>query len=188
MGWGRVCHIWLVQFHLFDFLPSAHRKGDQPRGQLQSENLPDDASLTDLQMLTQSNGRKKATTAILPESDDDDAVPPIRASRARPPRSGSVQAQKRTAARAEKATKKNTLFFDSDDEENHDENNLMDVDSKGDGVDDEQTLQSSFETRQTVGRRSTRETRSRKPAPIIVDDDSDDDAVFKGFRGQKKGR
>ena len=132
----------------------------------------------DLQ-ITQPKGRKKVIKP-LSDSDDDGAVPPpVRASRDKP------LPPKRTAERAEKVTKKTALFIDSDDEENHGEDNVMDVDPSGNGVDDEQTLQSSFETRQTVGRRSTR---SRKPAAIIVDDDSDDDAVFKGFKGQKRGR
>jgi len=113
----------------------------------------------------------------LSESDDEDAAPSMRASRGKPVPS------KRTAGRAEKVTKKKPLFIDSDDEGNRGEDNIMDL--TGDRVDEEQTLQSSFETIQTVGRRSTR---SRKPAVIIVDDDSDDDAVFKGFKGQKKGR
>jgi hypothetical protein len=129
----------------------------------------------DLQ-ITQPKGRKKATKP-LSESEDDDAVPPLRASRDKP------IPPKRTAGRAGKVTKKMPLFINSDDEENRNEDNIMDL--TGNGVDEEQTLQSSFETKQTVGRRSTR---SRKNAVIIVDDDSDDDAVFKGFKGQKKGR
>jgi len=155
---------------------SSHRKGDKT--QSRSENLIDNESQMDLQ-ITQPKGRKKTTKQKpLSESDDDDAAPPIRASRDKsiPP--------KKTAGRAEKVTKKMPLFIDSDDEENRNEDNIMDL-TTGNGVDDEQTLQSSFETRQTAGRRSTR---SRKPAAIIVDDDSDDDAVFKGFKGQKKGR
>ena len=130
----------------------------------------------DLQ-ITQPKGMKKATNP-LSESDDDDAVPPPkRASRDKP------IAPTRTAGQAEKVTKKKPLFIDSDDEENRNEDNIMDL--TGNRADEEQTLQSSFETRQTVGRRSTR---SKKAAAIIVDDDSDDDAVFKGFKGKKKGR
>ena len=129
----------------------------------------------DLQ-ITQPKGTKKATKP-LSESDDDDAAPSMRASIDKP------VPPKRTAGRAEKVTKKKPLFIDSDDEENRGEDNIMDL--TGNRADEEQTLQSSLETRQTVGRRSTR---SRKPAVIIVDDDSDDDAVFKGFKGQKKGR
>ena len=131
----------------------------------------------DLQ-ITQPKARKKVAKP-LSESDDGDAAPPKRTSRDKP------LPQKRTAARVEKVTKKKPLFVDSEDEENHGEDKSIDVDPTGNGVDEEQTLQSSFETRQTVGRRTTR---SRKAAVIIVDDDSDDDAVFKGFKGQKKGR
>ena len=168
---------WLVKIsYISDFILSAHRKGDKPQNR--SENLPDNESQMDFQ-ITQPKGRKKATKP-LSESDDDGAVPPpTRASRDKP------LPQKRAAGRAEKVTKKKPLFIDSDDEEDHVEDKLMDVDPTGNGVDEDQTLQSSFETRQTVGRRSTR---SRKPPVIIVDDDSDDDAVFKGFKGQKKGR
>ena len=133
----------------------------------------------DLQ-ITQPKARKRVTKPLSESDDDDDGpAPPARASRDKP------QPQKGTAGRAEKVAKKKPLFIDSDDEENHGEDNIMDVDPTGNGVDEEQTLQSSFENRQTVGRRSTR---SRKPPVIIVDDDSDDDAVFKGFKGQKKGR
>jgi hypothetical protein len=59
--------------------------------------------------------------------------------------------KKRTAGRAEKVTfyKEIPLFIDLDDEENRGEN--MNVDPTGNGVDEEPTLQSSFETRQTVG-------------------------------------
>lgn len=140
----------------------------------------------DLQTITQPKGRKKAATKLLFDSDDDGVVPPARVSGDKPPsRLGSVQPHRRTAAQAEKVTKKKALFLDSDDEE---KDNPMDIDPTGNEVDEERTLPSSFETRRTVERRSTRETKSRKPAPIIVDDDSDDDAVFKGFKGQKRGR
>jgi hypothetical protein len=174
-GWGHVRHGLAGDSCILIFISSAHRKGDKP--QSRSENLFDNESQMDLQ-ITQPKARKKATKP-LSESDGDGAVPPpMRASRDKP------LPQKRTAGRAEKVTKKKPLFIDSDDEENHGEDKLMDVDPDN-GVDEEETLQSSFETRQTVGRRTTR---SRKPAAIIVDDDSDDDAVFKGFKGQKKGR
>ena len=165
--------------NLFDLcLLSAHRKGDKPQSQLRSKNLDDETNDMDLPMLTQPKGRKRLDPKPLSESDDDDddAVPPIRTSRDKAPsRLGSAPPQKRTTG------KKKPLFLDSD--ENDDGDNAMDV------GDEEQTLPSSFESRQTVGRRTTREkTKSRKPAPIIVDDDSDDDAVFKGFKGQKRGR
>ena len=162
-----------LRFPFLIFIPSAHRKGD--KHQSRSENLADIESQMDLE-ITQPKGRKKATKPLL-ESDDDGAVPPKRASRDKP------VPPKRTAGRAEKVTNKMPLFIDSDDEENRNDDNIMDL--TGNGADEEQTLQSSFETRQTVGRRPTR---SRNPAAIIVDDDSDDDAVFKGFKGQKKGR
>ncbi|KAF8804211.1 proline-rich protein [Phlegmacium glaucopus] len=167
---------------------SSHRKGDK---QLRSDNVLGNTSQMDsqIQTSTQPKGRKRTATKPLSESDDDSAIAPVCASRDNPPsRFGSVLPQKRTAARAGKVMKKKPLFLDSDDEGKHDEDNTMDVDPTGGGVDEEQTLQSSFETSQTVNRRSTRETKSRKPAPIVVDDDSDDDAVFKGFKGQKKGR
>ena len=125
---------------------------------------------------------KTAATRPLFESDGDDDAPPMRARSKHPSRLDSVLWQK------SRVTNKKPLFLDSDNEKNFDEANPMGVDPTGEGVDEEQTLQSSFESRQTAGRRSTRQAKSRKPAPIIVDDDSDDDAVFKGFRGQKKGR
>lgn len=184
MGWGHVRHTWLVNSLVSDFIPSAHRRGDKLQNQLRSQNLLDDVDQTNLQTLTQPKGRKKVAPRPLSESDDDNAVPPMRASREKPPsRLGSVQPQKERAV-----TKKKPLFLDSDDEANHNGDKSMDIDRTGDGFDEEQTLQSSYETSQTVGRRSMRETKSRKPAPIIVDDDSDDDAVFKGFKGQKRGR
>ena len=165
-----------LRFSVSDFIHSAHRKGD--KHQSRSENLVDNESQMDLE-ISQPKGRKKATKPFS-ESDDDGAapptVPPKRASRDKP------IPPKKTAGRAEKVTKKTPLFIDSD-EENRNEDNIMDPTRRG--ADEEETLQSSFETRQTVGRRSTR---SRNPAVIIVDDDSDDDAVFKGFKGQKKGR
>ena len=173
MEWDLVRHIWFINFYIFDYATSAHRK----------QNVPDNAKRADsqIQTLTQLKGRKKVATNSY-ESDDDGAGPPMHASRNKPPsRSGSVLLQK--SVRTGKVTKK-PLFLDSDNEENHNEDKPMD----GEGVDGEETLQSSFETRQTVTGRSKRETKSRKPAPIIVDDDSDDDAVFKGFKGQKKGR
>lgn len=140
-----------------------------------------------IQMLTQPKGKKRAMAKPLSQSDDDSAVsPPVRGSRNKP-RFGSVIPQKRTAVHAEKVTKKKPLFLDSDHEENHSQNNAMDVDPTGEGVDEEQTLQSSSETRQTGGQRSTRGMKTRNAAPIIIDDDSDNDAVFKGFKGQKKG-
>ena len=137
--------------------------------------MPDNTSEMESQIQTQPKGGKKAASKPLSESDD------VRARNKPPSRFGSVVRQeKTTAVRAEKVTRENALFLDSD-EENH-EVNTIDIDE---GVDEEQTLQSSFETRQTVGRRSMRETKCRKPAAIIADDDSDDDAVFKGFKGRR---
>jgi len=175
-----------VELFLNDENVYAHRKGDKPQGQFRTEHVPDNASQmnSQIQTLTQPKDKKRAVTKPLSESDDDSV--PARASRDKPPsRFGSVLRRNGTAVRAEKVTKKRPLFLDSDDEENH-EVNAMDIDPTCD--EEEQTLQSSLETRQTVKRQSTRVRKSGKPAPIVVDDDSDDDAVFKGFKGQKKGR
>ena len=61
----------------------------------------------------------------------------------------------------------------------------------GDNDDDEvQTLQSSggLKVPDTATRRSSRMPKTNKAPAIIVDDDSDDDAVFRGFKGKKRGR
>jgi len=79
------------------------------------------------------------------------------------------------------------MFLDSDehDNESHSPNN----DILGTEYNEDATLQSSALKSQEPSARSkpVSTRRVRKKAPVIVDDDSDDGATFKGFQSRKRG-
>jgi hypothetical protein len=127
---------WLVKIPVFWFLFlfSARRKGD--KHQSQSENLIDNESQMELQ-IAQPKARKKVTKSSFDLDDDGAISPPVRASR------DKFLPQKKDCWTSWKGYKEIPLFIDLDDEENRGEN--MNVDPTGNGVDEEPTLQSSFE-------------------------------------------
>ncbi|KDR66168.1 hypothetical protein GALMADRAFT_232674 [Galerina marginata CBS 339.88] len=144
---------------------------------------------------SQRQGSRKPRTQTLRDSDEDEpAVVP----RSRKPPSKSetkAPATKRSTGKSKASAKANALFLEDDEDDDDDIQEIIGVDGPNEPPrtrtqgDEEQTLQSSAETKAPVGRRPTRTTKApKKPAPIIVDDDSDDGAVFKGFKGRKGGR
>lgn len=84
------------------------------------------------------------------------------------------------------SAKTQPLFFDSDEQD--DESRSLN-DGRADNDEDAATLQSSDPKSQEPSAPPLRPTLTRrtKKAPVIVDDDSDDGATFKGFRGKKRG-
>ncbi|KAF8152303.1 hypothetical protein B0H34DRAFT_724643 [Crassisporium funariophilum] len=136
----------------------------------------------------QTNAKNRLSQPVN-ELDDEDVAAPARSLRSKPSsRSASALPPTRTTARGKSSAKAKALFLDSDDDIKEAGDDGMDEDLVGMGLDEEQTLRSSAEVKATTGRRTTRTTKPKKPAPTIVDDDSDDEAVFKGFQGRKKGR
>jgi hypothetical protein len=87
------------------------------------------------------------------------------------------------------------LFLDSDEDiktEFPADSDFLD-EGVGELNDDAQTLQSSTlktqepSARQTRSSKGTATKRGSKKMPVIVDDESDDGATFKGFRGKRRG-
>jgi len=115
------------------------------------------------------------------DEDTDEPTPPIRTTRKTVPRAGSTVPNKKSTAKG-KAPARDDLFLDSDDDIQEVSYEADDFDER----DDDQTLPSSAEvTNKPAARKLTRATSvTKKPAPIILDD-SDDGAVFKGFKGSK---
>jgi hypothetical protein len=145
---------------------------------------------------TQTNHPSRGRAFVVVDSDED-AEGTAYKSKALP-----LQAAKATqnpAGPSQSREKAQPLFFDSDEDDksefhalNNDEDDEEILDEELN--DDAMTLQSS--TLKQTREPSARQTRSSKPtttkrgtkkAPVIVDDDSDDGATFKGFRGKKKG-
>lgn len=80
--------------------------------------------------------------------------------------------------------KSQPLFLDSDD---HGDASRSPKHDEADNDEDAKTLQSSGPKTQKPSARLLKpaSTKRAKRAPVIVDDDSDDGATFKGFRGKK---
>jgi hypothetical protein len=121
------------------------------------------------------------------DDDDFNSQPVPRQSRQPPSRKGSA-APKRAATRSKQAAKPaSALFLDSDDdvqiieEEEQEERVQDDVDP-----DETSTLRSTAQ-RDPSPKRPTRssKTKAKVAKPVIIDDDSDDGIVFKGFKGRK---
>ncbi|KAF8175759.1 proline-rich protein [Pholiota molesta] len=120
------------------------------------------------------------------DDDDFNSQPVPRQSRQPPSRKGSA-APKRAATRSKQAAKPvSALFLDSDDdvqiiEEEEQEERVQDVDP-----DESSTLRSTAQ-RDPSPKRPTRSSKSKAKVakPVIIDDDSDDGIVFKGFKGRK---
>jgi hypothetical protein len=129
-------------------------------------------------------GRNQAL--IINDSDDSDEIVAYRRGRSRASsRAGSVApALPKKPVRSTKASGAvNPLFLDSEDEEAIKEEVEAQLVASDD---DTQTLMSSAGT--TTRSRATRTKtlpKTKKPAPILADDDSDD-GVFKGFRSKRK--
>jgi hypothetical protein len=151
----------------------------QPRTQKQPE----------IRIQTKRPGRGRGFVVVDSEEDVEDPAPH---------KSNPVPATKVVQNQVLQVDEKaQPLFLDSDEDVdiefraliNGSNEEVLDKDT-GEGA---MTLQSSTLKTQEP---SARQTRSSKPtaakkgakmAPVIVDDDSDDGATFKGFRGRKRG-
>jgi hypothetical protein len=152
-------------------------------------------------MQKQSNGHTQTSRpgkgrAFIVIDSDEDAVSPT-------PRKNNdtVPSQAAKPADDQRVTqtydKAQPLFLDSDKNDNsepHTPNNDDFVDEDLEGFDDDaMAYQSSTlrtqepSARQTRSSKPTATKRGTKKTPVIVDDDSDDGATFKGFRGKRKG-
>ncbi len=122
---------------------------------------------TEIQPQVNAKGRSQAL--IINDSDEgSDGIPARESQRAR----GRTRTKTKNAAKP--------LFLNSDNEEAGDPD-----DSDGYAS----TLKSTARSQRRVGPKSpARKTRSKKAPAVVVDDDSDDVAVFKGFKGKGKGR
>ncbi|RDB24208.1 Nibrin [Hypsizygus marmoreus] len=136
---------------------------------------------------TQKFAKAKSQAAVVNDSDSDESEIVPRKGRAKPASSaGSAVPTKRTSRSTKSSAKSQPLFVDSD-EENSDVR--MQNDDIPEDSDEEQTLRSTAptNTRSRGTQRTTRApTRAKKAAPILVDDDSDDGAVFKGFKAKQR--
>lgn len=178
----------------------AYWKGGHSQMQSQTQNraIESQDSQVDEEIRPPPRQRKGRAKAV-PESDDEDAQapPPMRRASSRKPSSrvGSVapSTASKGKAKAKPKADPNALFLDSDDDiqEVHE---VEDISAFADTRDEEETLKSTPEERRRgTGSRPTKATskaatKPKKAAPIIVDDDSDDGAVFKGFKGKRGGR
>ncbi|KAF8063523.1 proline-rich protein [Lyophyllum atratum] len=146
-----------------DFAPT------QPKARVKTEGLTQ----------TQTLGKSQAPMII---NDSDEEEVPRRGRSKASSRAGSAIPPKRASTRAKAPAKSAPLFLESDE----DEIQVADDDDEAvlEDSDEERTLRST----QTNGARRTVRAPVRKIAPILVDDDSDDGAVFKGFKGKQKRR
>lgn len=159
---------------------------------------------------TQSNENgTQSKAALVLDSDEgegkDDDIAPLRRGKSKASsRAGSAApAPTRTATRSKRtataASKAQPLFVSSgEDDDFNPAPRVDDADEIIDDFDDDQTLPSTVgTTRSRTGaqkppsssRVRTQPSRAKKPtAPPMRDDDSDDGALFKGFKGRSKRR
>ncbi|KAF5378152.1 hypothetical protein D9615_007618 [Tricholomella constricta] len=153
-------------------------KGGKSQAQTQGDFAP-------IQVKSEPSTQKSQAPQVINDSDDEEVVVVPRKGRAKAPsRSGSAVPTKRASTRSKASTKSQPLFMDSDEDDDEIQHINEDNESAPVDSDDDQTLRS---TRTRGTQRTTRAT-SKKPAPILVDDDSDDGAVFKGFKGKQTRR
>ena len=149
---------------------------------------------------TQKN-RQGRVRGFVVDSDEDAEDPASRKSKAAPSHAAKANQNRSGSSRIPQTLEKaQPLFLDSDDDvkdkfptsNNDDDDSILNED-RGEFNDDAMTLQSSTlktqepSARQTRSSKPTAARRGTKKAPVIVDDDSDDGATFKGFRGKKRG-
>ena len=148
---------------------------------------------------TQKN-RQGRVRGFVVDSDEDAEDPASRKSKAAPSHAAKANQNRSGSSRIPQTLEKaQPLFLDSDDDvkdkfptsNNDDDDSILNEDREFN--DDAMTLQSSTlktqepSARQTRSSKPTAARRGTKKAPVIVDDDSDDGATFKGFRGKKRG-
>ncbi|KAG6917214.1 hypothetical protein DXG01_003419 [Tephrocybe rancida] len=153
-----------------DFGPSQVKAGGKGEGRAQTQT-----------------GKSQAPLVI---DDSDEEIAPIRKAKSKASsRANSTAQTKRTATRSKPPAKSQQLFLDDDDDDDDDDviQSFTSADNEvPEDSDEEQTLRSTRTSMRNTQKPPTRA--ARKPAPILVDDDSDDGAVFKGFKGKTRRR
>jgi len=153
----------------------------QPRNQKQSSNH------------TQTSRPGRGRAFIVMDSDEDAECPT-------PHTSNAVSSQVAKPAEhpvvAQRRGRVQPLFLDSDEDDDsepqppNDDNAFVDDDLE-EFNDLAMTAESSTLKTQEASARQTRSLRpikrGTKKVPVIIDDESDDGATFKGFRGKKRG-
>ncbi|KAJ7025383.1 proline-rich protein [Mycena alexandri] len=125
---------------------------------------------------------KAKSQAIADDSDEDEIAPKAKGKRSKPPSKAEPPKKRATRGASKVPDSPAALFIkDSDDDDEAGGTRTLDEDDFDGG----QTLQSSAET--GPARRSGRATGAtkKKAAPIIVDDDSDNEGKFTGWAKQK---
>ena len=193
MAWVLVCSISTLS-HELDLIwaPSAYWNGKNTQ-RTQSQIPLVDSQNDESQFSSQPEPRTKSKSRPPPDSNDEELPAPVLKARKPPSRARSAAPSKKatTGAKNKTAAKAAALFIQSDDEEEPHEftppSRMVDHTS-----DVEETLRSSVEVKPQApsGRQSTRTAKTPAKAKkiLVVEDDSDDDAVFQGFRAKKGGR
>ncbi|KAG6868899.1 hypothetical protein C0993_008197 [Termitomyces sp. T159_Od127] len=131
----------------------------------------------------QTQPSRSQVPMVLDDSDNDIApIAPIRRGKSKASsRASSAVPPKRTSTRTRASAKSQPLFLEDDEDEDdvHVETN---ENGAPENSDEEQTLQSTRTTRSTRKPPAKAKTSRKKIVPILLDDDSDDGAVFKGFK------
>lgn len=197
MAWALVC-LTLNPFHALDLIwaPSAYWNGKNTQ-RTQTQIPLVDSQNDESQFNSQPPPRTKSKSRPPPDSNDEELPVPVLKTRKPPSRARSAAPSKKatTTTKNKTSAKAAALFIQSDDdvEELHEftppPSQVVDQ-----TFDAEETLQSSAEVKPQAppGRRSTRTAKAKTSAnakkTLVVEDDSDDDAVFQGFRAKKGGR
>ncbi|KAH9916442.1 uncharacterized protein B0H18DRAFT_1038437 [Fomitopsis serialis] len=182
-------------------------KGSQARSQLASqsqsqsqethkpESTQNRRQKTQTQTQKTQSGKAKAKAIVLDDSDEDAMPPPptqpAKSQRKAPSRAGSALPRAKTH-------KTQPLFIESDEEEAGPMSQTMADDDDFDAIkdadeldmdDDVSTLRSSGRgTQSRVTRGTKKGGASKATAPVILDDDSDDEAAYVGFASRKNTR
>ncbi|KAF9466695.1 proline-rich protein [Collybia nuda] len=122
-------------------------------------------------------------TQAMVMNDSDEEVAPRKGKNKPRSRAGSAASSNKTSTRNSRLKKSQPLFLDSDDDVG-----IPEEEDEAVGSDDDVlTLRSNAGTNVRSKRTTHAPTRAaKKPVPILVDDDSDDGAVFKGFTGKTR--
>ena len=154
--------------------PTAYWKGNS-----QSQPQSEGSSQRIATQVKQSVRRGRGFTVA--SSDEDQSLP----SPKNPVLAKSTQNRSQTGRRTQSRAKSRPLFLDSDDDK--DDEIVLPIDQPqpiDEGHDDDAV---TVQSESTARSKPTTSNRASKKVPIIVDDDSDDGATFKGFRGKSRG-
>ena len=192
MAWAPVC-LTLTQFRALDLTwpPSAYWNGKNT----QRTQIPlVDSQIDESQFNSQPplDRRTKSKSRPPPEFNDEELPAPVMKTRKLPSRAPSAAPSKKAPTTKNNTSAKTAALFiqsDDDDDKPHEftppPSKVVDHTS-----DAEETLQSNVGVKPAPGRRSTRtaKTSAKAKKTLVVEDESDDDAVFRGFRGKNGGR